>query len=141
MTAWNSKKVESTNSRLHGICVVVSQPKDTDAHGKRFPCTERLTSARGSLPKQFSSRRTNKSSPHHRRPVAKATGSTAIRRDQRKHESRPPQKSALSFSIRMCHHARHHNAHDYAKRIHDRLPGRLQELWETMSLNNVQTSS
>ena len=54
MTAWNSKKVESTNLRSHGICLVGRLPKVTDAHGKRFPCSERLTSARGSLPKQFS---------------------------------------------------------------------------------------
>lgn len=39
------KKVESTNLRLHGICVVGRLPKDTDAHGKRFPCTERYTLA------------------------------------------------------------------------------------------------
>jgi hypothetical protein len=55
MTAWNTKKVESTNLRSHGICVVGRLPKVTDAHGKRFPCTERLTSARGSLPKEFHS--------------------------------------------------------------------------------------
>jgi hypothetical protein len=41
------KKVESTNLRLHGICVVGRLPKDTDAHGKRFPGTERRSSARG----------------------------------------------------------------------------------------------
>jgi hypothetical protein len=39
------KKVESTNSRLHGICVVGRLPKVTDAHGKRFPCTERQQQA------------------------------------------------------------------------------------------------
>ena len=48
MTAWNLKKVESTNLRSHGICVVGRLPKVTDAHGKRFPCTERNTSARSS---------------------------------------------------------------------------------------------
>ncbi len=37
MTAWNTKKVESTNLRSHGICVVGHEPKVTDAHGKRFP--------------------------------------------------------------------------------------------------------
>jgi|GEM_PF-3700178 len=63
MTAWNLKKVESTNSRLHGICLVGRLPKVTDAHEKRFPCTEWHTSARGSLPRQFSSKRMNKASP------------------------------------------------------------------------------
>ena len=48
MTAWNTKKVESTNLRSHGICVVVPEPRVTDEHGKRFPGTERLTSARSS---------------------------------------------------------------------------------------------
>ena len=37
MTAWNLKKVESTNLRLHGICVVGRLPKDTNDLGKRFP--------------------------------------------------------------------------------------------------------
>ena len=39
------KKVESTNWRLHGICVVGRLPKDTSKLGKRFPCTSRHTSA------------------------------------------------------------------------------------------------
>ena len=47
MTAWNSKKVESTNLRSHGICVVVPEPKVTDAHGKRLPCTRRLNDGLG----------------------------------------------------------------------------------------------
>ncbi len=35
------KKWDTRKLRLHGICVVGCLPKDTDAHGKRFPCTER----------------------------------------------------------------------------------------------------
>ena len=49
-----TKKWETKKLRSHGICVVVSEPKVTDAHEKRFPGTERRSSARGSLPKQFS---------------------------------------------------------------------------------------
>ena len=58
-----TKKWETKKLRSHGICLVGGLPKVTDAHGKRFPCTERNTSARSSLPRQFSSKRTNKSSP------------------------------------------------------------------------------
>ena len=33
----HGEKVESTNSRLHGICLVERLPKDTDDLGKRVP--------------------------------------------------------------------------------------------------------
>jgi hypothetical protein len=42
------KKWDTRKLRSHGICVVGRLPKDTDAHEKRFPGTERLTSARSS---------------------------------------------------------------------------------------------
>jgi hypothetical protein len=40
MTAWNTKKVESTNLRSHGICVVGRLPKDSVNLGNRFPGTQ-----------------------------------------------------------------------------------------------------
>jgi hypothetical protein len=40
-----TKKWETKKLRSHGICVVGHEPKVTDAHGKRFPCTEWHTSA------------------------------------------------------------------------------------------------
>jgi hypothetical protein len=54
MAARHSKKVESTNLRSHGICEVGRLPKDSVGLGNRFPGTQRLTSARGSLTRQFS---------------------------------------------------------------------------------------
>jgi hypothetical protein len=57
MTAWNTKKVESTNLRSHGICVVGRLPKDTDDLGKRFPCTERITLAGSRLARTKSAMR------------------------------------------------------------------------------------
>lgn len=39
------KKVESANSRLHGICVVGGRPKDSGDLGNRFPGTPRQASA------------------------------------------------------------------------------------------------
>jgi hypothetical protein len=41
MTAWNLKKVESTNLRLHGICVVGRLPKDSVDLKKRVPSLSR----------------------------------------------------------------------------------------------------
>jgi hypothetical protein len=93
------KKVESTNLRSHGICVVVSQPRVTDEHGKRFPCTGRHTSARSSLPRQFSSKRTNKSSPPSSPPCCLRHWLHCHPQVQRKNEPLPSQNCALSFSI------------------------------------------
>jgi hypothetical protein len=33
------------------------------------------------------------------------------------------------------------DAHDYAERIRERLPGRLLELWEALGLSNVHPDS
>jgi hypothetical protein len=99
MTVWNLKKVESTKLRSHGICVVVPQPRVTDEHGKRFPCTGRHTSARSSLPRQFSSKRTNKSSPPSSLPCCLRHWLHCHPQVQRKNEPLPSQNCALSFSI------------------------------------------